>query len=92
MEHHGLTFCPAYKPLPDNIKMKVKATGQEIKISSDVEEIARWWADVETTEFAAPQRIKDNFWDSFKPKLDQSLGLKSIEEIDFEPLRLWKEK
>lgn len=72
--------------------MKIKSSGKEIELAPEVEEIARWWADVEQTDFAAPERIKENFWISFKSKLDPELGIKNLDELDFEPLRIWKEK
>ena len=71
LEHHGMTFPPAYKPLPTGVKLFAKAGKQKIDLSLPMEELATWWAIEEQTEFGAKDKVKENFWLTFKLAMDK---------------------
>ena len=50
--------------------MKLKASGEAIELPHEVEELATWWAEVETTEFGEKDKVKENFWLDFGSRLD----------------------
>jgi DNA topoisomerase IB len=75
LEHHGMTFPEAYKPLPSDVKVKYKASGKPIDLPLEIEEIACWWSSAEGTEFGEKEKSKENFWLDFKNMLDKvSIG------------------
>lgn len=90
LEHHGMTFPAAYKPLPKDVRVKYsKDKGAEkIEFPIEVEEIACWWSEAEVTEFGEKQKSKENFWLDFKSKLDKSkFGSLNLEDLDFSEVR-----
>ena len=87
LEHHGVTFPPAYKPLPTEVKLKVKATGLAVDLPAEHEEMATWWAEVEVTDFGKKQKVMENFQAEFLPKIDAKYGIKALNELDFQDVR-----
>jgi len=57
-----MTFAAPYNPLPQNIKLQIKNTKQEIPLSLEKEELATWWAEAEVTDFGMKKIVKENFW------------------------------
>ena len=51
LEHHGMTFPPAYQRLPDGVRLKNKKTGEVIELDQEIEEYATWFAPMEGSEF-----------------------------------------
>lgn len=83
LEHHAVTFPPAYEALPGNVKLRVKATKKDINLSLENEEVATWWADAEVTDFAAKDKVRENFWLSFKHAVASHPEVKGLEDLDF---------
>lgn len=50
---------------------------------AEVEEMATWWANVETSEFGLKDKVIKNFEGEFLPNLDSKYGIKSISQLDF---------
>ena len=64
--------CPnAYQPLPKGVRVKNKATGQPLELPQEAEEIACWWAIEQNGEFGEKTKVKENFWQDFKAKIDK---------------------
>ena len=70
LEHHAMTFPPAYQPLPNNIRMKLKVNGEKVDLPHELEELASWWAEAVGTDFGEKDKVKENFWLDFGKKLD----------------------
>ena len=61
----------------------IKATGQKIDMPPEVEEVATWWADVETSDFGIKEKVIKNFEGEFLHTLDKKYAIKSVKELDF---------
>ena len=83
LEHNGVTFFPKYQP--HNVGFVFK--GRQIKLEPEVEEICSWWATIEESDFALKDTVKKNFEKCLLPLLDKKLKVKSLEELDFKPIR-----
>ena len=49
----------------------------------EVEEVATWWADVETSDFGIKEKVIKNFEGEFLHTLDKKYAIKSVKELDF---------
>lgn len=87
LEHHGITFPPAYQALPSNIKLKNKETGEELTLLPEVEEMATWWAHVENTDFGLKEKVVKNFEGEFLPNIDAKYGIKQMAQLDFSAIK-----
>ena len=61
LEHSGVTFFPRYEP--HGVKLLYK--GKPVSVSSEVEEVCNWWANIDGSEFAEKELVLKNFSESF---------------------------
>ncbi len=77
LEHHAMTFPAPYTKLPSKIKLKVKSTKEKLDLSDEAEEMATWWAECELTEFGEKEKVRENFWGTFKEKIGTDVSINS---------------
>lgn len=66
LEHHGVTFFPAYVPHEADLYYK----GKKIQVSPEVQEVCNWWAQCEEQDFAKQEIVRKNFLEEFKKLFD----------------------
>lgn len=65
------------------MKLRIKASKKDIVLSLEDEEVATWWADAELTEFAAKDKVRENFWLCFKHAVAGHPEVNGLEDLDF---------
>ena len=80
LEHAGVTFFPRYEPHGVPILFKNKP----LKVSSELEEVCNWWANVEGSEFAEKDLVRKNFQESFLALVGKG---KSLNDFDFSKVK-----
>ena len=88
LEHRGVTFYPRYEPHRKPLLFK----GEPIEINPEIEEACNHWVQVEGSDFAEKQLVRDNFESSFLAMFPESLGAESLKEFDFSKIKEQVEK
>lgn len=83
LQHNGPMFPPEYVPH----KIPVIIGGKEIILPTDAEEYASMYAKFIDTPYTENNTFKKNFWKDFKPVLPNNLGVQSLDQIDFTPIK-----
>lgn len=86
LEHAGPLFAPPYVPHGRPLRIG----GRDVPLVPEVEEVATFWAALETTDHAANPVFRANFWADFcgvaethMPELAARLGALRLEDVDF---------
>ena len=79
LEHHGVRFPPFYVPHGVPILHK----GKSLKLKPAQEEIASFWAQALGTDFTEKETVRKNFEEEFLAVLDEDMGVKSLDDLDF---------
>jgi DNA topoisomerase-1 len=89
LEHNGVLFPQAYR----SHGVKIKYNDEPIELTSNVEEIATFWATVLDNELSQKEIARKNFFKEFKNKLRSSkpeyktkFENAKLEEFDFSPI------
>jgi len=82
LEHHGVRFPPFYTP--HGIAPLHK--GKPLILNPVQEEIATFWAQALGTDFTEKETVRNNFEEEFLAVLDKEMGVKSLNDIDFDPI------
>lgn len=64
LEHKGPVFAPPYEPLPKNVKFYYD--GKEMKLSTDTEEAATFYAKMLNHDYVTKEQFNDNFFKDFR--------------------------
>jgi len=87
LKHNGPMFPAEYVPH----KTPVIINNNEVILPSEAEEYATMFAKYLDTPYMESNIFKKNFWKDFAPTI-KSLNIKSLDEIDFKPLKIYLEK
>lgn len=79
LEHNGVLFPPEYEK--HNIPIIVG--DNKIVLDDDAEEIATLYAKFLESDYIKNKIFNKNFWNDWKKVLDKSLGINSLDEVDF---------
>ncbi|CAI2362628.1 unnamed protein product [Moneuplotes crassus] len=82
LEHHGVRFPPFYTP--HGVAPLHK--GKPLILNPVQEEIATFWAQALGTDFTEKETVRNNFEEEFLAVLDKEMGVKSLNNIDFDPI------
>mmetsp|Transcript_29798 Transcript_29798/g.45437 ORF Transcript_29798/g.45437 Transcript_29798/m.45437 type:complete len:331 (+) Transcript_29798:226-1218(+) len=82
-----MTFPAPYMKLPSSVKLKLKASQEKLELTEEAEEMATWWADCELTEFGEKEKVRENFWNTFKSKIDKKYNATALDLLDFSDIR-----
>jgi DNA topoisomerase-1 len=83
LQHNGPMFPPAYEPH----KVPVIINGREVVLPELAEEYSTMYARFIDTPYVESNTFKKNFWKELKPTLPDNLGVQSLEQIDFTPIK-----
>ena len=83
LQHNGPMFPPAYEPH----KVPVIINGREVILPELAEEYSTMYARFIDTDYVESNTFKKNFWKELKPTLPDNLGVQSLEQIDFTPIK-----
>lgn len=83
LQHNGPMFPPEYIPH----KIPVIIGGKEVILPPEAEEYASMYAKFIDTQYIENNTFKKNFWKDFKPVLPNNLGIQSLDQIDFTPIK-----
>lgn len=83
LQHNGPMFPPAYEPH----KVPVIINGREVILPELAEEYSTMYARFIDTPYVESNTFKKNFWKELKPTLPNNLGVESLEQIDFTPIK-----
>lgn len=82
LEHHAVRFPPFYTP--HGVAPLHK--GKPLKLTPAQEEIATFWAQALGTDFTEKETVRKNFEAELFAVLTPEMGVKSLNDIDFEPI------
>jgi DNA topoisomerase-1 len=88
LEHHGVLFCPPYKPHG----VPINHNGKPMVLTPEQEEVCNYWASVIGSEFAEKELVKKNFEKTLLDMIDPKLGVKRLEDLDFAPIKAHLER
>ena len=83
LQHNGPMFPPAYEPH----KVPVIINGREVILPELAEEYSTMYARFIDTPYVESNTFKKNFWKELRPTLPDNLGVQSLEQIDFTPIK-----
>lgn len=64
LEHKGPVFAPPYEPLPKNVKFYYD--GKEMKLTTDTEEAATFYAKMLNHDYVTKKQFNENFFKDFR--------------------------
>ncbi|XP_055841696.1 DNA topoisomerase 1 isoform X2 [Episyrphus balteatus] len=86
LEHKGPVFAPPYEPLPKNVKFYYD--GKEMKLATDTEEAATFYAKMLNHDYVTKKQFNENFFKDFRKTMTSKERdiIKDLKKCNFQEM------